>query len=460
MNMHAGGNKVPVAGESGGPPLLYYQARLIDPARRLDQVGDLLIHNGRIVAVEGGGVTIREELPPETHQINCTGLCLAPGMIDLRAALGEPGFGHKESFVTGSQAAAAGGVTSLVCLPNTDPVIDDVALVEYVRRRADEAGLVSIYPAAAATKGLGGKKMTEIGLLQKAGALLFTDGVKAIASSLMMRRLLSYARIFEALIVQHPEDPELVSDGVMNEGEFAARLGLTGIPAMAEIIMVERDIRLAELTGGRLHFAHISTAAALEAIRRAKKSGLPITCDTAPPYFALTELAVGEYRSFAKLSPPLRSQADCEAVIEALADGTIDVVASDHIPQDTESKRLPFSQAAFGAIGLELLLPLLLEPVHGKNLSLLDALALVTDRPAQLLGLPVGRLEPGLRADLMVFDLNRAWRLEPSALYSKSKNTPFAGRPLQGQIGMTFVGGRCVYQADWCLKPLLSNPVA
>lgn len=430
----------------GGPPTAFINARLLDPVRGIDMQGGLLVDDGRIAGL--GPALFNDGIPPQATVIDCAGLCLAPGLVDLRAELREPGFEHQETFATGSQAAAAGGITSLVCLPNTDPVIDDVSLVEYIRRRAREAGLVHIYPAAAATKGIRGEALTEIGLLQEAGAVLFTDGVQAIADSLIMRRLLSYARTFDALIMQHPEDPRLAADGAMNEGETAARLGLSGIPAVAEVIMVERDLRLMESTGGRLHIGHVSTAASLDCIRRAKARGLRVTCDTAPPYFALTEVAVGDYRTFAKLSPPLRRQEDREAIIEGLRDGTIDAVASDHSPHDPDSKRLPFAQAAFGAVGLELLLPLVLELVHGSGLPLLDGLAAVTCRPAEIIGIPAGRLAPGLPADLVLFDLERAWRFDAAKLKSKSKNTPFDGRPLQGRAVKTVVGGQIVFDAQ------------
>lgn len=429
----------------GDLPTAFINARLLDPARRLDRPGSVLVAAGRIAAV--APTPMPDGLPPDTRVVDCGGHCLAPGLVDLRAELREPGQEHLETFLTGSRAAAAGGITSLVCLPNTDPVIDEVALVDYVRRRVRETGLVHIYPAAAATRGLRGDHLTEIGLLQESGAVLFTDGVQAIAGSLIMRRLLAYARGFDALIMQHPEDPQLAAGGAMNEGETAARLGLAGIPAVAEIVMVERDLRLLEATGGRLHIGDVSTAASLAAIRKAKAAGLRVTCDTAPPYFALTEVAVGDYRTYAKLSPPLRGQADREAVIAGLRDGTIDAVASDHAPHDSDSKRLPFAQAAFGAVGLELVLPLLLERVHGGDLPLLDALALVSCRPAAILGLPAGRLDPGLPADLVLFDLDRAWRFDAATLHSKAKNTPFDGRPLQGRVLKTIVAGRVVFDA-------------
>ena len=288
----------------------------------------------------------------------------------------------------------------MVCLPNTKPVIDDMSVVEFVARRARLLGLAKVYPYAAVTKGLEGRELAEMGMLAEAGAVAFTDGVRAVADARVMRQALQYAGTFDLMIVQHPEEPSLARGGDMNAGEMATRLGLSGIPREAEIIMVERDLRLAELTGGRLHFAHLSTATAIDAVRRAKARGLAVTCDTAPPYFALNENAIGDYRTFAKLSPPLRAEEDRLAVIEGLLDGTIDAIASDHAPEDEDAKRLPFAQASFGGIGLETLLAVSLELHHNRRMALLDILRLLTSGPADLLDLPAGRLAPGARADL------------------------------------------------------------
>jgi dihydroorotase len=304
---------------------------------------------------------------------------------------------------------------------------------------------VKVFCYGALTRGLQGKELTEIGLLLDAGALAFTDGQIATADALVMRRALSYARAFDALIVQHPEEPRLAANGVMNEGEIASRLGLAGIPPEAEAIMVERDLRLTELTGGRYHAAHLSTATAIDAIRTAKTQGLNVTCDTAAHYFALNETALGSYRTFAKVSPPLRSEADRQAVVQGLADGTIDAIASDHAPHDQESKRLPFANAAFGVVGLETLLPLTLELYHNGHLSLLDALERVTAAPARILGLPSGRLARGAPADMVLFDPGLPWQISETALHSISKNTAFDGRPVQGRVKRTIVDGRSVY---------------
>jgi dihydroorotase len=336
----------------------------------------------------------------------------------------------------------------MVALPNTDPPVDNVSVVEFVARRAREVKLTKIHTYAAATKGMAGKELTEIGLLAANGALGFTDGVQAIADALVMRRVLAYARTFDQLVIQHPEEPSLGGAGEVNEGEIATRLGLAGISPAAEVIMVERDLRLVAITGARYHVAHVSTEAAIEAIRRAKADGLPVTCDTAPPYFALNETAIGDYRTFAKLSPPLRSESDRRAVIAGLADGTIDAIASDHSPWDQDSKRLPFTSASYGIVGLETLLPLSLELYHNHHLELIELLRLLTVAPARILGLGVGRLAVGMPADFVIFDPDASWRIRTDEFRSKSKNAPFDGRPVQGRVVRTVVDGRTIFQRE------------
>ena len=427
------------------PPVAFVNARLLDPASRLDAPGGLLVLDGRIADV---GPRLFNEGPPElARTIDCAGHCLAPGLVDMRVQLREPGEEHKETFATGGLAAAVGGVTSMVALPNTDPVVDDVASVEYVARRARDVKLAKVYTYAAVTRRLEGKEITEIGLLAEFGARGFTDGLQAVANAQVMRRALSYARAFDQVIVQHPEEPSLAG-GVMNEGEVATRLGLEGVPAAAEVIMVERDLRLVELTGGRYHAAHLTTAGAVAAIREAKARGLPVTCDTAPHYCLLTEQDVGDYRTFAKVSPPLRGEADRQAVAEAVADGTIDAIASDHSPHDQESKRLPFAVADPGMAGLETLLPLSLKLARNNNVQLLDILERLTAAPASILGLEAGRLAPGLPADLVLFDPDRAWRIDPDRFHSKSKNSLFDDVEVRGQVQATVVDGRTIYEAE------------
>lgn len=424
----------------------YINARLLDPATGLDTTGGLL-SEGEVIKDVGPNVTANVALEGVTV-IDCEGLCLAPGLVDMRVHLGEPGEEHKETLASAGRAATKGGITSMVCLPNTEPVIDDMSVVEFVARRARLQGLTKVYPYGAVTKGLAGKEIAELGLLAESGAVAFTDGLTPIKNAQVMRRALMYARTFDLVICQHPEEPSLARGGAMNSGETATRLGLTGIPREAEIIMIERDIRLVELTGGRLHIAHISTSDAVEAVRSAKQRGLPVTCDASPPYFALNEVAIGDYRTFAKLSPPLRDEADRRAIVEGIKDGTIDCIASDHMPQDEESKRLPFANAAVGGVGLETLLPVTLELYHNGHMSLLDALNLISAKPAELLGLRSGQLARGRPADLMIFNPDRGWKVEADQLLSKSKNTPFDGRLVQGAVERTVVDGRTVYVSD------------
>jgi dihydroorotase len=426
------------------PSTLLKNARLLDPWTSLDAPGDLLAVKGFITAI---GAEAAAAAPADAVIVDCGGHCLTPGLVDMRVQLREPGHEHVESLAISSQAAAAGGITSLVGLPDTEPVLDDVALVEFITRRAQKLGLVNIYAFAAATRGLAGAELTEMGLLAAAGALGFTDGTRAIADALVMRRALSYARTFDALIVQHPEEPRLANGGSATEGEVATRLGLPTMPAAAEIMMIERDLHLVELTGGRYHAAHISTGAAVAAIRKAKARGLPVTCDTAPQYFTLNETAIGNYRTFAKLSPPLRSENDRLAVVEGLKDGTIDAIASDHAPRDQDAKRLPYASAAPGMVGLETLLPLSLALYHDVGLPLLKVLRKLTQGPADILRLPIGRLAVGAPADLVLFDLERPWRIDAGKFVSKARNTLFDGHPVQGKVLRTFVAGRMAHVA-------------
>jgi len=420
----------------------YVNARILDPASGHDGAGELLTIGEEIADV--GTKLFDGGPPPGTDVVDCAGLCLAPGLVDMRVQLREPGDEHKEGLKSGGEAAIAGGVTTVVCLPNTNPVLDDEATLEFVARRARKLALTKVYCYGAVTKGLRGDELAEMGLLAEAGALAFTDATKAIADAQVMRRALQYAATFDLMIVQHPEEPSLAS-GVVNSGEMATRMGLSGIPREAEIIMLERDIRLAEMAGGRYHAAHISTAESVTIIAAAKERGLSITCDTAPFYFALNELSVGDYRTFAKLSPPLRSEKDRAAIAEGLRDGVIDAIASDHAPQDQDSKRLPFPQAAFGGSGLETLLAVSLDLYHNGGLSLLEVLRRLTAAPASLLDLEAGQLAKGRKADLMIFNPDEGWKVIADEFKSKSKNSPFDGRPVQGRVLRTIVDGRVVF---------------
>ena len=422
------------------PDTLIANARLLDPATSLDAPGALLIRDG-VIADFGPGLSA----PEGAETVDAAGACLAPGLVDLRAALGEPGAEHRETIASAAQAAAAGGITTICVLPDSDPPIDDPALVQFVIRRGEATGSVTLLPYGAATRGCAGKEIAEFGLLREAGAIAFTDGARAIGDARTMRLALSYARGFGTFVVQHPEEPSLAAGGAATEGELATRLGLPGIPAAAEAILVERDIALARLTGGHVHFAHVSTAAALDRIRAAKAEGLAVTCDTAPPYFDLNETAIGDFRTYAKLSPPLRAESDRLAVVAALKDGTIDAIASDHQPRDADDKRLPFAQAAAGGAGLATLLAVTLARVHGGDLTLLQALDLLTARPARLLGLPAGRLAKGAPADLVLFHPDRAWQVEAGRLPGKAQNSPFDGRALEGRVLGTWKAGRRVF---------------
>lgn len=428
-------------------PTAFINARLLDPATGLDAPGALLVVNEDIA--DFGPQLFNDGRPAEgVEVVDLQGACLCPGLVDMRVLLGEPGAEQLETIKSGGAAALAGGITTMVCLPNTDPMIDDVAGLEFVARRGRELKQAKLYSYACATREAEGREITEMGLLAKMGAVGFTDGLKSIASAKVLRRALSYAAAFDRPIIQHAEEPDLAGEGVMNAGEIATRLGLSGIPREAEIIMLERDMRLVEMSGGRYHAAHISTSESVEIIRRAKERGLKVTCDTAPHYFALTETDVGDYRTFAKVSPPLRGEMDRRAIVAGLADGTIDAVASDHIPRDADLKRLPFAQAAFGVIGLETLLPLTLELYHKKAMSLTAALACVTFKPADILRLPYGRLKKNAKADLTIFDPDTPWVVDPSKFKSKSKNSAFEDRPVQGRALRTVVDGRTVWKRE------------
>ncbi|MGY9002525.1 MAG: dihydroorotase [Rhodospirillales bacterium] len=423
----------------------YTNARLLDPKSGLDSIGALL-SDGKTIT-DFGADLFKDGVPSGLTEVNCGGNCLAPGLVDIRVELREPGDEHQATIASTVRAATKGGVTSFVCLPNTEPVIDDMSVVEFIARRARKLGLAKVYCYGAVTKGLEGVELAEMGMLSEAGALAFTDGNNVIADAQVMRQALSYAATFNLLIVQQPELKSL-SGGAMNRGKLATRLGLPGIPREAEIILIERDIRLVEMTGGRVHFAHISTSESIEVIRRAKDRGLNISCDTAPPYFSLNETAVGDYRTFSKLSPPLRNEDDRLAIVAGLKNGTIDAVASDHSPQDEESKRLPFQQAAFGGVGLETLLPVCLDLYHNGEMALLDVIGKLTLAPAHLLGLAAGCLEKGAPADVIIFDPDKGWKVEADDLLSKSKNSPFDGRPVQGRVLRTVIDGRTVYGGD------------
>jgi len=402
-------------------PILLANARVVDPSRDFDGPGDVLIADGTIRDSKRGiGAA---GVPEGTDIINCAGKIVAPGLIDMRAFVGEPGASHRETFASASQAAAAGGITTIICQPDTSPVIDNSATVDFVLRRARDTAIVNIHPMAALTKGMRGEEMTEIGLLKAAGAVAFTDGDKSVTNAQVMRRALTYARDFDALIVHHTEDPDLVGEGVMNEGEFAARLGLVGIPNAAEAVMLERDMRLVALTGG-----------------------LDVSASVSINHVTLNENDIGPYRTFLKLSPPLRTEEDRLALVAAIASGLVDVVMSDHNPQDVEVKRLPFAEAASGAVGLQTMLPAALRLIHNDEMNFKTLIRAMSTRPAELLGLPGGTLRAGSPADVIVIDPDTPWVLDPADLKSQCKNTPFDEARFSGRVVRTIVGGRTVYE--------------
>ena len=426
-------------------PILLANARIIDPSRDLDIVGDLLIADGVIREAKRGIGTAG--VPEGTEVIDCRDKVIAPGLVDMRAFIGEPGATYRETFASASQAAAAGGVTTIVCQPDTSPVIDDPATVDFVLRRARDTAIVHVAPMAALTKGLEGREMTEIGLLKAAGAVAFTDGTKSVTNAQVMRRALTYARDFDALIVHHTEDPNLNGDGVMNEGEFAARLGLLGIPSAAETIMLERDMRLVALTQGRYHAASVTCAPSLAVLRQAKDSGLDVSAAASINHLTLNENDIGAYRTFLKVKPPLRTEDDRQALVAALNDGLIDVIMSDHNPQDVETKRLPFAEAAAGAIGLETMLSAGLRLVHSGDVTLPVLLRAMSTRPAERLGLPGGTLRAGAPANVIVIDTDVPWIVDPDELKSKCKNTPFDEARMTGRVVRTIVAGRTIYES-------------
>jgi len=425
-------------------PILLANARVVDPSPDFDGPGDVLIADGAIRDLKRGiGAA---GVPEGTDIINCAGKIVAPGLIDMRAFVGEPGASHRETFASASQAAATGGITTIICQPSTSPVIDNSTTVDFVLRRARDTAIVNIHPMAALTKGLRGEEMTEFGLLKAAGAVAFTDGDKSVTNAQVMRRALTYARDFDALIVHHTEDPHLVGEGVMNEGEFAARLGLAGIPNAAEAVMLERDMRLVALTGGRYHAASLTCIDSLEILKRARDAGLEVSASVSINHVTLNENDIGPYRTFLKLSPPLRSEEDRLALTEAVASGLIDVIMSDHNPQDVEVKRLPFAEAASGAIGLETMLPAALRLIHNGQTDFKTLIRAMSTRPAQLLGLPGGTLRPGAPADVIVIDTDTPWVLDPDDLKSQCKNTPFDEARFSGRVVRTIAGGRTVYE--------------
>ncbi|PWE52832.1 dihydroorotase [Metarhizobium album] len=418
-------------------------ARIIDPSRNLDEVGTIVIENGRIAAA--GAAAQNQGVPEGATVRDCSGLVAVPGLVDARVYVGEPGAEHRETIASASRAAAAGGVTSFIMMPDTDPVIDDIALVEFVLRTARDKAVVNVYPAAALTKGLAGEEMTEFGLLMESGAVAFTNGRKSVHDTLVLRRAMTYAREFGAVIALESRDKYLGANGVMNEGLFASWLGLSGVPKEAEIIPLERDLRIAALTRAKYHAAKISVPESAEAIRTARRRGADVTCGISINHLSLNENDIGEYRTFFKLSPPLRSEDDRSAMVDALADGTIDIIVSSHDPQDVDTKRLPFADAEDGAVGLETMLAAALRLHHNGRVPLARLISAMSTRPAEIFGLDAGTLKPGAKADITLIDLDEPWLVAKEQLLSRSKNTPFDDARFSGRAVATYVAGKQVF---------------
>ncbi|MDB5570042.1 MAG: Dihydroorotase, multifunctional complex type [Hyphomicrobiales bacterium] len=429
-------------------PTAFLNARLLDPETGRIETGGVFVEQG--VIVDLGGKVTAGNVGARARIVDCGGDIVCPGLIDMRAFVGEPGATHRETIATASAAAAAGGVTTIVTTPDTNPPVDGAAVVDYLQRRARDTSIVRLLPTAALTKGLEGKEIAEIGLLKDAGAIAFSNGMRSVMSAQVMRRALVYARDFGVLVVHLAEDAELARAGVMNEGEFASRLGLPGVPAEAEAMVLDRDMKLVALTlaqnanGARYHAALVTTRLSLDVMARAKAAGLPVTCGVSINHLTLNETDVGEYRTFLKLAPPLRAEEERLALVDALASGLIDVICSDHNPQDVEAKRVPFTEAEYGAVGLETMLAAGLRLVRAEQVSLGRLIAAMTLRPAQILGLPQGRLAKGAPADLIRFDPDEPFVVDAASLRSRSKNTPFDDARLEGVVKTTMVAGRIV----------------
>ena len=419
-----------------------YNARIVDPASGLDQKGGVVVENG-VIADVGAGVS---KTTAGDLKIDAKGKALAPGLIDLRVKTGEPGAENKETLQTASDAAAAGGVTTFVVMPDTDPVIDSVALVDFIQQRGETVAKVKVLASGGLTVSLNGLKMSEIGLIQEAGAVFFSNGDRPVEDAGVLRRAMTYAASFDALVASRPDTPALSKNTVMNAGAFAARLGLRGAPPEAEWIALERDLMLAETTGVRLLVDCISTERSLAAVERARRAGVKVSCSVAAYSLFFNELDIGDYLTYCKVQPPFRKEEDRQALIDGLKRGAIDAVVSAHDPQPTEDKRLPIADAAFGAVGLETLLPALLSLAIREEIPLATVLKPVTSGPADLLGLPQGRLAKGAPADLVLFDAAAPWACDRDDLSSRSKNSPFDGRKLEGKVLRTWVNGATVFE--------------
>ncbi len=422
----------------------FINARIIDPKNDMDEIGGLIIDSkGQVKAV--GKKVSNGNLPTKAEKIDVKKQVLIPGIVDMRVFVGEPGYEYKENFRTLSSAALSGGVTSVVSMPNTSPVIDNVSMVDFLKRRGRDKSKINIFPSATLTKNAEGKQMTEFGLLKRKGIIGFTDGIKTVQDPQVMSRIMNFASQSGSLIMQHAQDNILSDGGLINEGEISTRLGLKGIPFLAEKIIVERDLSFLEEYFCRYHISQISSKNTVSVIKRAKENGKIFTTGVSINNLSLNENDIGDFKTFLKLSPPLRTENDRKSLVDAVNDGTIDVIVSDHKPEDEESKRLTFAQAATGASGVETLLPLALELFHNKSIKLKKLIGAITSNPAKILGVDKGSFEKGKDADLCIFDLNKPWVVDKSKLKSKSKNTPIENRKLQGQVLKTFIKGELAY---------------
>tara|TARA_B100001123_G_scaffold339308_1_gene384262 strand:+ start:1463 stop:2755 length:1293 start_codon:yes stop_codon:yes gene_type:complete len=420
-------------------------ARIIDPKNQIDEIGGLIIDSKGLIKAVGKKVA-NGNLPSSVEKINLKKQVLMPGIVDMRVFVGEPGYEYKENFRTLSNAALSGGVTSVVSMPNTSPVIDNVSMVDFLKRRGRDKSKINIFPAASLTKNTDGKQMTEFGLLKRKGIVAFTDGTKTIQDPQVMSRIMNFAGQSDSLIMQHAEDNILSKNGLINEGEISTRLGLKGIPFLAEKIIVERDLSFLEEYHCRYHISQISSAKTLSVIKKSREEGKIFTTGVSINNLSLNENDIGDFRTFLKLSPPLRTEKDREALVNGVNDGIIDVIVSDHKPEDEESKRLTFSQAATGASGIETFLSLALELFHNKSIKLNNLIASMTSNPSKILGIDKGTLQKGKDADLCIVDINKPWVVDKSKLKSKSKNTPIENRKLQGQVSKTFIKGEIAYE--------------
>lgn len=427
----------------GDKRVAYKNARIMDPATGLDIHGGLLTEGNKIA--DFGEGLFAGGTPEGVETIDCEGKLLCPGLIDNQVHFREPGLEYKETIETGSKSAAAGGVTTVACMPNTAPVIDDITVLNFIHQRALERGYCNVRAYGCISKGMKGEEITEMGLMVDEGAVGFTDDGLPAMNAHLMRLALEYSRELKVPIAQHAEDLNLSNGGCMNEGAVAAKLGLPGIPNASESVIVARDIELAELTGGYYHVLHVSTAEAVELIRRGKERGLNVTAEAAPHHFTLTDEEVIHHRALAKMNPPLRSARDRDAIIQGLKDGTIDAIATDHAPHEPDAKNVPVDDAAFGIVGLETMLPVSLELVHQGHMSLINVLGTMTYKPADIIHLESGRLAKGRPADLALIDLETEWEILPEAFHSLSKNTPYLGRKVRGRAIRTVVGGETVY---------------